>query len=299
MPDLKILIADDHAPVRRNIRSLLESHNGWTVAAEVSNGRDAIREARRLKPNVAVLDFSMPEVDGLQATREILKEDPEICVLILTVHASDAIASEAWRAGAKRVLPKSTAPETLISTIESLVRAPMLLAGKAINRWYHIGAFFHSANVRDRVLSEFAAEGLACGDRVVQIIDHDHQEERAASGAFVVAPGEVYRQLDIAAMTARLEMLMHGESTGPSFSRVIGYARPNEPLIIEFEARLNDLLRAFDAVTICVYDVPQYDSRIILDAFRAHPAVLIDNDFHENPFYVPPEIMLRELGQRH
>jgi DNA-binding NarL/FixJ family response regulator len=120
MSDLRILVVDDHPSVRRSVRALLESHRGWSICGEASNGREAVDQARRLNPDVVLIDLTMPEVDGLQATEEIMKSNREVQVLILTIHEPATLAEHAARAGAKGVLSKSAAPETLIAAIESL-----------------------------------------------------------------------------------------------------------------------------------------------------------------------------------
>jgi DNA-binding NarL/FixJ family response regulator len=75
------LVVDDHAVVRRGVRSLLESHEGWTVCGEAATGRDAVEQSRHLRPDVVVMDLSLPELNGLDAIRQILKDAPGIEVL--------------------------------------------------------------------------------------------------------------------------------------------------------------------------------------------------------------------------
>jgi DNA-binding NarL/FixJ family response regulator len=86
---LRILVVDDHAVVRRGVRSLLESHEGWEVCGEATTGRHAVEQSRRLRPDVVVMDLSLPELNGLDATRQILKDAPETEVLVLTMHHSE------------------------------------------------------------------------------------------------------------------------------------------------------------------------------------------------------------------
>ena len=171
MTDLRILIADDHTSVRRGIRSLLESHPGWSVCGEVSNGWEAVNLARQLKPDVVLLDVSMPELDGLQATRAIVQRDRHAQVIILTTYASEALAAEAALAGAKGALSKTDADETLIAAVESLSTTFIHLAGSVVSRVRHIAALFFSAEERTRVLGAFVAEGLSRGEKAVHIID--------------------------------------------------------------------------------------------------------------------------------
>jgi len=119
---LRILVVDDHAVVRRGVRSLLESHEGWEVCGEATTGRDAVAEALRLRPDVVVMDVSLPELNGLDATRQILKTAPNTEVLVLTMHYSEEVARDVLQAGARAYVLKSDADENLIAAIESLAQ---------------------------------------------------------------------------------------------------------------------------------------------------------------------------------
>src|SRR3990172_7148168 len=94
MREVRILLADDHEVVRRGLQAILKAQTGWTVVAEAANGREAVDLARQLKPAVVILDISMPEVNGLEATRQILKDVPQTEVLILTMHESEQVVRE-------------------------------------------------------------------------------------------------------------------------------------------------------------------------------------------------------------
>ena len=89
MTPLRLLVVDDHAVVRRGVRALLESQPGWDICGEATDGQEAIRKAAELKPDIVVLDISLPGLNGLEATSRILKESPESEVLILTMHHSE------------------------------------------------------------------------------------------------------------------------------------------------------------------------------------------------------------------
>jgi DNA-binding NarL/FixJ family response regulator len=117
---LRILVVDDHDLVRRGIRSLLESHNGWNVCGEATNGRDAVAETGRLRPDIVVMDLSLPGLNGLDATRQILKEAPGTEVLVLTMHQSEELARDVLQAGARGYLLKSDCDQNLITAVESL-----------------------------------------------------------------------------------------------------------------------------------------------------------------------------------
>src|SRR5262245_63371074 len=90
----RILLADDHALMRRGMRSLLESEENWEVCGEAATGREAVEMAVRLKPDVAVLDLSMPELTGLEAAKEILQKVPQAEVLIFTMHETEELMRE-------------------------------------------------------------------------------------------------------------------------------------------------------------------------------------------------------------
>jgi DNA-binding NarL/FixJ family response regulator len=117
---LRILVVDDHAVVRRGVRSLLESHEGWEVCGEATTGRDAVEQSRRLRPDVVVMDLSLPELNGLDATRQILKDAPNTEVLVLTMHHSEELAREVLQAGARGYVLKADADESLITAVDSL-----------------------------------------------------------------------------------------------------------------------------------------------------------------------------------
>jgi DNA-binding NarL/FixJ family response regulator len=120
MMPLRILVVDDHAVVRRGVRSLLESHEGWEVCGEATTGRDAVEQSRRLQPDVVVMDLSLPELNGLDATRQILKDAPDAEVLVLTMHHSEELARDVLKAGARGYVLKSDADENLIAAVDSL-----------------------------------------------------------------------------------------------------------------------------------------------------------------------------------
>jgi DNA-binding NarL/FixJ family response regulator len=117
---LRILIVDDHAVVRRGVRALLESQSHWEVAGEATTGREAVDAARRLRPDIVVMDLSLPELNGLDAARQILRDSPGTEVLVLTMHHSEELARNALQAGARGYVLKSDADQNLIAAVESL-----------------------------------------------------------------------------------------------------------------------------------------------------------------------------------
>jgi len=117
---MRILIADDHEFVRQGVRTLLLSRRGWTICGEAVDGRDAIEKAKQLKPDVVVMDVSMPNLNGLEATREVRRILPKTAVLVLSQHNSPGMMKEALKAGAQGYVVKSSASENLIAALENL-----------------------------------------------------------------------------------------------------------------------------------------------------------------------------------
>jgi DNA-binding NarL/FixJ family response regulator len=117
---LRILVADDHELVRRGIRGLLCARRGWTVVGEAMNGREAVEKANRLKPDVAILDISMPDLDGLQATRRIRDAVPTTEVVVLTMHESDQMVRRVLDAGALGYVLKSDLPTQLVKAVKDV-----------------------------------------------------------------------------------------------------------------------------------------------------------------------------------
>jgi DNA-binding NarL/FixJ family response regulator len=127
---LRILLADDHEIVRRGLKELLEEQAGWTVCAEAANGREAVELAARSRPHVAILDFSMPELNGLEATRRIRQAAPDTEVLVFTMHGSEELIREVLSAGARGYLLKSDATRQLIPAVESVARHMPYFSGQ-------------------------------------------------------------------------------------------------------------------------------------------------------------------------
>jgi len=117
---LRILIADDHELVRRGARALLNARNGWRVVGEAANGREAVEKAIKLRPDVAVVDISMPELDGVEVVRQIRKAVPDAKVLVLTMHESGQMVRHALEAGARGYLLKSDLSDCLTKAVRAI-----------------------------------------------------------------------------------------------------------------------------------------------------------------------------------
>jgi DNA-binding NarL/FixJ family response regulator len=118
---IRILLADDHEIVRRGVRQLLEDHPGWQVCGEARTGREAVDLALDLRPQAAVLDLAMPDLNGLEATRQIKRQLPSTEVLVFTMHDSSHLLHEILASGARACILKSDAARQLVAGIETLL----------------------------------------------------------------------------------------------------------------------------------------------------------------------------------
>jgi DNA-binding NarL/FixJ family response regulator len=168
MREVRIMIADDHAIVRRGLRSLLETQPGWEVCAEASNGREAVENAAQFKPDVAVIDIGMPQLNGLDATRQIVAILPATEVLILTMHQSEEVAREVLRAGARGYVLKSDADVHLIAAVDALLHHKPFLTSAVTDVFF--GDYMNSwasedpqgdrrVTAREREIIQLLAEG--------------------------------------------------------------------------------------------------------------------------------------------
>jgi DNA-binding NarL/FixJ family response regulator len=121
MSSVRILIADDHELIRRGLVSALADRADWSIVAEACNGRQACELAARLTPDIAVLDLTMPELNGLDATREIRVRAPKTRILIVTAHESEQLIREVLDAGAMGYVLKSDAGQVLVQAVEALL----------------------------------------------------------------------------------------------------------------------------------------------------------------------------------
>lgn len=119
---IRILIADDHDLFRSCIRSILESEPGWEVCGEATNGREAVELAARLKPEIVVLDFFMPGINGFDAARQILQENPDQKILFLSIMYSEETARKLQEIGARGFVLKTDAAHELVAAIKVVMR---------------------------------------------------------------------------------------------------------------------------------------------------------------------------------
>jgi hypothetical protein len=200
---------------------------------------------------------------------------------------------------------------------------PVRLAGSELRHSCHVCAFFHSKDEEYEVLMPFIKEGLESGDRAVHILDPDHRDhhlERLESEGVDVRDKlhkgqlqvrrwqDAYLQDDHFDQWRMIETIKAALAPSPEFpgrlTRLVANMEwaledlPGVHDIVEYETRLNHVLPAYHDPVVCTYDLSRFDASIVMDIMRTHPMVIIGGLLQENPFYVPPDEMLRELEER-
>ena len=173
---LRIVVVDDHAVVRRGVRALIESRAGWEVVAEAATGREALDAVKRLRPEIVVMDLILPELNGLEATRQIVRESPHTEVLVLTMHHSEELARQVLKAGARGYVLKSDADQNLIAAIDALRQhKPFLTSG--------VTEFMLDGFLRDASKPEEASkEVITPREReIIQLLAEGHSNKEAAT----------------------------------------------------------------------------------------------------------------------
>lgn len=167
----RILIADDHDVVRSGLHSILSGQLGWEVVAQAEDGKQAVELAAETRPDIAILDYQLPYMNGVDATREIRATRPQTEVLIFTMHESEPLIRELLEAGARGYLLKSDARRFLIAAVESL----------ALHRPFFTG------RVSETLLNSFLTKGHVAGGvlttrerSVVQLIAEGHSNKEVA-----------------------------------------------------------------------------------------------------------------------
>jgi DNA-binding NarL/FixJ family response regulator len=174
MESLKLLVADDHEIVRNGVKSLLEAQPGWRVMAEASDGREAVAKVKRLKPDVVVLDIGMPSLNGLEAARQMMKNDPHVKIVILTMHESENLIREVLKVGARGYVSKADAMRDLVTAINAVWSgvtfftpkvSEIVLEGYLDKR----GAINNGLTPRQREIVQLLAEGQSSKEIAVAL----------------------------------------------------------------------------------------------------------------------------------
>lgn len=161
----RIMLVDDHEVVRQGVRSLIESELDWTLCAEAGGGDEALRKAAEAKPDIVILDISMPNVSGLDLIIELRKLLPRVEILVLTMHDSERMVAQALRAGARGYLLKSDGGEKLIEAVAALSRHQTYFSASVsetlLQSYLHSGSGVEREQLtpRERQIVKLVAEG--------------------------------------------------------------------------------------------------------------------------------------------
>jgi len=177
---MRILIADDHDIIRRGLKALLASHAGWEICAEAKTGREAVNLAEGTRPDIVVMDISMPELNGLEAARRIHKLMPKTEILILSVHFSDQLVRDILDVGARAYIMKSDADRDLVAAIEAIANRRSFFTSKAAEMMLNTGTNNHPGSdletvrknritSREREIIQLLAEGKSSKEAAVTL----------------------------------------------------------------------------------------------------------------------------------
>jgi DNA-binding NarL/FixJ family response regulator len=173
---VRILLADDHDVVRRGLKALLQEQSGWEICGEALSGREAVDFAREMQPDVAIVDLMMPDLNGLETTRQIRKVSERTQVLIFTMHCNNGLVHDVLEAGARGYLLKSDAERQIVTAVETLLRRQP----------------YFSAQVSETVLEGFLRSGRQTGNgaavprltprerEIIQLLAEGHRNKKIA-----------------------------------------------------------------------------------------------------------------------
>ena len=174
---VRILLADDHEVVRRGLKVLLEERLGWEICGEATTGRDAVELASQMQPDIAIVDLMMPDLNGLETTRQIRRISERTQVLIFTMHHNETIVHEVLEAGARGYLLKSDAERDIVAAVETLLRSQP----------------YFSAQISETVLEGYLRSGRQAVDgnavlpkltprerEIIQLLAEGHRNKRIA-----------------------------------------------------------------------------------------------------------------------
>ena len=178
MRPLRILIADDHDLMRRGVRTMLASNPGMEICGEAKTGREAVEEAEKLRPDIAILDIGMPDLNGVEAARRIRKASPGTEILILSLHYSDQLVREIVDAGVRGYIVKSDSDRDLLIAVETLAKHKPFFTPHATEMI--LGSFNTGGPVKE--IPELISERLTSREReIVQLLAEGKSSKEVAS----------------------------------------------------------------------------------------------------------------------
>jgi len=183
---IKLLIADDHAILRHGLRRILEAEPDMSVIGEAATGTDAVKRAKQLKPDVVIMDISMPEQDGIESMRQIVKALPSR-VLILTVHLEHQVISEAVSAGAAGYLAKDSLDQELVSAVRTIVQGGTVFSPNVSKRLAEFSRIGPSGGSAPRSL-----KALTTREREIFLLLAEGKTPTEIAGSLFVSPKTVH-----------------------------------------------------------------------------------------------------------
>jgi DNA-binding NarL/FixJ family response regulator len=201
MREISVLLVDDHALVRKGFRRILEDDPEICVVDEAVNGQEAIRLARQWHPQVIVMDMAMPGLDGVQATREIVKDQPDIAVLILSMYSEEHYVRNALEAGARGYLLKAAVDIDLAGAVKALAAGDQVIGPGVTPASRVSDPLYDQLTPREKQILELAAQGKS--NKTIAALLHLSENTVAAHRANLMAQLGIHRTTDLIVWAAK------------------------------------------------------------------------------------------------
>lgn len=199
--EISVLLVDDHGLVRRGFRRILEDDPEIRVVGEAANGQEAVRMARELHPRVMVMDMAMPGLDGVQATREIVKHEPDIAVLILSMYSEENYVRNAFDAGARGYLLKEALDVDLAGAVKALAAGEQVIGPGVLAASRAPDPQYDRLTAREKQILELAAQGKS--NTAIAALLHLSENTVAVHRANLMAELDIHRTTDLIVWAAR------------------------------------------------------------------------------------------------
>ncbi|HUD99966.1 MAG TPA: response regulator transcription factor [Bryobacteraceae bacterium] len=201
MSEISVLLVDDHGLVRKGFRRILEDDPEIRVVDEAANGEDAIRLARQLHPQVIVMDMAMPGLDGVQATREIMKHEPDTAVLILSMYSEENYVRNALDAGARGYLLKDALDVDLANAVKALAAGKQVIGPGVMPASRAPDPKYDRLTPREKQILELAAQGKS--NKTIAALLHLSENTVGVHRANIMAELGIHRTTDLIVWAAR------------------------------------------------------------------------------------------------